>query len=725
MTSLSDTNRHFSPNKKQQMDFSIKIAQELNLTVDAVRNTIDLLNEGASIPFIARYRKEATGSLNEVVITAIRDRLKQLAELEARREYILQSIREQGKMTPALESKINAAEALCVLEDLYLPYKPKRKTRATVAREKGLEPLAERIYAQGNGNPRQWAEHFVDGKKGVADVEAALQGASDIIAETVSEHEMTRARLRKLFTHKARIISKVVKGKELEGQKYELYFDNKEPVSRVASHRLLAMFRGEEEGFLRVKVEPAEDEALALLESIHLKNRSEAAKLVSEAVGDSYKRLLQPQMETEMRQLAKTKADEEAIRVFAGNVRQLLLAPPLGEKVVMGIDPGFRTGCKVVVLDRHGNLLEHAAIFPHPPVTDVYTANKTIRELAKKYGVEAIAIGNGTAGRETEQFVRHVDFETMPLIVPVNENGASVYSASELARLEFPTEDITVRGAVSIGRRLMDPLAELIKIDPKSIGVGQYQHDVNQKKLAECLDETVSSCVDAVGVELNTASRELLSHVSGIGPALAANIVRYRTEHGGFRSKNELLKVPRLGEKAFEQAAGFIRIREAANPLDRSAVHPESYDVAERMAASLDCTVSDLMADEKLRQRIRLQDFVTPKFGMPTLTDIMKELAKPGRDPRENFDLFTFDNGVTDIADLQVGMVLTGVIVNIAAFGCFVDIGVHQDGLVHISQMAKRRVRNPNDVVRLNQKVRVRVTAVDTVRRRISLSMVL
>ena len=706
------------------MDFSIRIAQELNLTVDAVRNTIELLNEGASIPFIARYRKEATGSLNEVVITAIRDRCRQLEELESRREYILQSIREQEKLTPELESKINAAEALCVLEDLYLPYKPKRKTRATVAREKGLEPLAERIYAQGNGRPQQWAASFVDAEKGVSDVEAALQGARDIIAETVSEHEQTRARLRRLFERKARIFSKVIKGREIEGQKYELYFDNKEPVSRVLSHRLLAMLRGEEEGFLRVKVEPDEDEAFALLDSIHVKNKTEAAREVEDAVTDAYKRLLQPQMETEMRQRAKTKADEESIRVFADNVRQLLLAPPLGEKVVMGIDPGFRTGCKVVVLDRQGNLLEHTAIFPHPPVTDVFTANKTIRELAKKYGVEAIAIGNGTAGRETEQFVRHVDFETMPLIVPVNENGASVYSASELARQEFPDEDITVRGAVSIGRRLMDPLAELIKIDPKSIGVGQYQHDVNQKKLAASLDETVSSCVDAVGVELNTASKELLSHVSGIGPALAANIVRYRTEHGGFRSKKDLLKVPRLGEKAFEQAAGFIRIREAVNPLDRSAVHPESYDVAERMAASLQCTVSDLMADEALRRRIRLQDFVTPRCGLPTLTDIMKELAKPGRDPREQFDLFAFDGNVRDITDLQVGMELTGVVVNIAAFGCFVDIGVHQDGLVHVSQMGKRRVRNPLDVVKLNQKIKVKVIGVDVSRKRISLSMI-
>ena len=705
------------------MDFSIRIAKELNLTVDAVRNTIELLDEGASIPFIARYRKEATGSLNEVVITAIRDRCRQLGELEARREYILQSVREQGKLTADLEKRINEAETLYQLEDLYLPYKPKRKTRASVARERGLEPLAERIYAQGNGNPRQWAAPFVDAEKGVDDVEAALQGARDIIAEKMSEHEQTRARLRRLFERRGRIFSKVIRGRELEGQKYELYFNNKEPLLRIPSHRLLAMLRGEEEGFLRVKVEPLEEEALGLLDSIHVKGCNEAAQEVEDAITDAYKRLLQPQMETEMRQQAKVKADEEAIRVFADNVRQLLLAPPLGEKVVMGIDPGFRTGCKVVVLDRQGSLLEHTAIFPHPPVTDVHTANRVIRDLAKKYGVEAIAIGNGTAGRETEQFVRHVDFETMPLIVPVNENGASVYSASELARQEFPDEDITVRGAVSIGRRLMDPLAELIKIDPKSIGVGQYQHDVNQKKLAASLDETVSSCVDAVGVELNTASRELLAYVSGIGSALAANIVRYRTEHGGFHSKQELLKVPRFGEKAFEQAAGFIRVRDSANPLDRSAVHPESYDIAERMAASLQCTVGDLMADKTLRDRIRLEDFVTPKFGIPTLTDIMNELAKPGRDPREQFDLFAFDSNVRDITDLHVGMELTGVVVNIAAFGCFVDIGVHQDGLVHVSQMGRRRVRNPLDVVKLNQKIKVKVIGVDVNRKRISLSM--
>lgn len=707
------------------MDFSQKIAQELQLSKDYVRNVLDLLNEGATIPFIARYRKEATGSMDEVALTQIRDRFKQLAALEERRESILHSIAEQGKLTDDLRRKIEEAETISKLEDLYLPYKPKRRTRASIAREKGLEPLADRIYAQGKGSVRAWAEAFVSPEKGVASVEEALQGASDIIAENVSEQEQTRDRLRRLFARKARIISKVVKGKELEGQKYELYFRNEENLSRISSHRLLAMLRGEDEGFLHLKVEPDEDTALDLLDSIHLKNDSEAADCVADALTDAYKRLLQPQMETEMRQQAKVKADEEAIQVFADNVRQLLLAPPLGEKVVMGIDPGFRTGCKVVVLGRQGNLLEHTAIFPHPPVTDVHQANATVRDLAKRYGVEAIAIGNGTAGRETEQFIRHVDFERTPIIVMVNENGASVYSASEIARKEFPDQDITVRGAVSIGRRLMDPLAELIKIDPKSIGVGQYQHDVNQKKLAECLDETVSSCVDAVGVELNTASRELLSYVSGIGPSLAENIVQYRVEHGGFRSKRELLKVRRLGEKAFEQAAGFIRVRASENPLDHSAVHPESYAVVERMAASLHCQIADLIADENLRKQLRIQDFVTPQCGIPTLTDIMKELSKPGRDPRDTFDLFAFDNQVSDISDLQVGMELKGVVVNIAAFGCFVDIGVHQDGLVHISQMAKRRISKPGDVVRLNQKVMVKVIGVDVARKRISLSMII
>lgn len=705
------------------MDFSLKIAKKLNLVRDFVRNTIELLNEGATIPFIARYRKEATGSMDEVAILQIKETFNQLTELENRKSTVLHSIDEQGKLTDELKRKIEEVETMYELEDLYLPYKPKRKTRASVAKEKGLEGLAEQLYKQANGDVALWAKAYVNKEKGVNDEEEALQGACDILAESITEQETTRAKIRKLFVQQAMISSKIISGKEAQGNKYEIYFDNKELIRKVSSHRLLAMFRGEEEGFLRVKVEPEEEDALDLLYNIHLRADNEAAGCVADAIDDGYKRLLQPQMETEMRQEAKVRADEEAIRVFADNVRQLLLAPPLGEKVVMALDPGFRTGCKVVVLDTYGKLLENAIIYPHQPQVAVFEANKTVRELAKKYKVEAIAIGNGTAGRETEHFIRHVDFEVKPLIVVVNENGASVYSASDAAREEFPDYDITVRGAVSIGRRLMDPLAELIKIDPKSIGVGQYQHDVNQKKLQESLAHTVESCVNAVGVEVNTASKQLLAYVSGIGSSLAENIVTYRSENGGFKSKAELKKVKRFGEKAFEQAAGFLRIRDAKNPLDSSAVHPESYPIVKKMASSLNCSIADLIEKEDLRKQINIRDFVTDKIGIPTLTDIMKELAKPGRDPRQEFDLFEFDQSVSDISDLKVGMVLPGVIVNIAAFGCFVDIGVHQDGLVHISQMAKKYVDNPNKVVKLNQKVMVKVMDVDLKRKRITLSM--
>ena len=705
------------------MDFSVKIAQELRLQADNVQNVIELLNEGASIPFIARYRKEATGSMDEVMIIAIRDRLKQLLEMENRRTTILNSINEQGKLTPELKQKIEAAQTMFELEDLYLPYKPKRKTKASVAKEKGLEPLAMQIYAQRHGNVEEWAMPFINEELGVNSVGDALSGARDIIAEMVSEHDVTRAKLRKLFVQKGEITSKVTKDKESEGEKYKIYFDNKELLQKAQSHRVLAMFRGEDEGFLRLKVEPDSIAALELIDAIHIKADNAAADQTADAIEDSYKRLLQPQLETEMRQMAKIRADEAAIRVFSDNARQLLLAAPLGEKVVMAIDPGFRTGCKIVVLDKHGNLLEHTAIYPHPPMIQVHEANETVKNLAKKYQVEAIAIGNGTAGRETEQFVKHVDFEQTPIIVMVNENGASVYSASEVAREEFPQHDITVRGSVSIGRRLMDPLAELIKIDPKSIGVGQYQHDVNQKKLQECLEETVSSCVNAVGVEVNTASKELLAYVSGIGAALAKNIVDYRKENGGFASKAALRKVPRFGDKAFEQAAGFLRIRDAENPLDRSAVHPESYAIVEKMVQKLNCTIEELIANGELRKQINLRDFTTSTVGMPTLTDIMKELSKPGRDPRQEFNLFEFDQTISNISDLRVGMVLQGVVVNIAAFGAFVDIGVHQDGLVHISQMTKKYTSDPKKVVKLNQKVKVRVTDVDTRQKRISLSM--
>jgi uncharacterized protein len=707
------------------MNFSKKIAQELNLSATYVQNVIDLLAEGATIPFIARYRKEATGSMNEVSIAAIRDRFKQLMEIEDRRATILKSINEQGKLSPELKQKIEKAATLYELEDLYLPYKPKRKTRASIAKEKGLEPLAAILYQQLNGNVEQCALPYINAELGVKTVEEALSGARDILAERICEHDITRAKLRSLFENKGEISAKIIKGRESEGEKYKIYFDNTELLKKTSSHRILAMFRGESEGFLRLKIEPDKITALELIDRIHLRADNAAADEVADAIEDSYERLLQPQLETEMRHQSKVRADADAIRIFSDNVRQLLLASPLGEKIVMGIDPGFRTGCKVAVMDKQGNLLEHTTIYPHPPQIEVYQANETIKNLTKKYKVEAIAIGNGTAGRETENFIRHVDFEDMPVIVMVNENGASVYSASEVAREEFPKEDITVRGSVSIGRRLMDPLSELIKIDPKSIGVGQYQHDVNQKQLQECLEETVSSCVNLVGVEVNTASKELLAYVSGIGVALAKNIVEYRKEHGAFKTKSALKKVSRFGEKAFEQSAGFIRIRDAQNPLDRSAVHPESYPLVERMAKKSNCTINDLIRDESLRKQIKLKEFSTPTVGMPTLTDIMKELSKPGRDPRQEFDLFEFDQNISDISDLRVGMIVPGVIVNIAAFGCYVDMGIHQDGLVHISQMSKRYIKDPHRIVKLNQKIKVKIMDVDTFRKRISLSMLL
>ncbi|MDR1878745.1 MAG: RNA-binding transcriptional accessory protein [Bacteroidales bacterium] len=707
------------------MDFSVKIAQELHLSAQHVQNVIDLLAEGSTIPFIARYRKEATGSMDEVFITAIRDRFKQLLETEDRRTSILKSINEQGKLTPELKQKIETAQTMCELEDLYLPYKPKRKTKASIAKAKGLEPLADILYRQEKGNVKQWALKFVNPELGVETIDDALSGARDILAERICEHTPTRTRLRSLFEQKGMITSKVAKDKEAEGEKYRIYFDNTELLKKTSSHRILAMFRGESEKALRIGVEPDKITALELIDRIHLKADNASADQVADAIEDAYERLLQPQMETEMRQQAKMRADNEAIRVFSDNVRQLLLAPPLGEKNVLAIDPGFRTGCKVTVLDKQGNLLEHTTIYPHPPQIEVHQANETIKHLVAQYKIDAIAIGNGTAGRETENFIRHVDFDQTPIIVMVNENGASVYSASEVAREEFPNHDITVRGSVSIGRRLIDPLSELIKIDPKSIGVGQYQHDVNQKKLQECLEETVSSCVNKVGVEVNTAGKELLSYVSGIGPALAKNIVEYRKEHGQFKTKSDLKKVARFGEKAFEQSAGFLRIRDAENPLDRSAVHPESYPIVEKMAAKLNCSPDKLMEEESLRKQINLKDFITDKVGLPTLTDIMKELSKPGRDPRQEFDLFEFDRNISDVSDLRPGMILQGVVVNIAAFGCYVDIGVHQDGLVHISQMAKKYISNPNAVVKLNQKIKVKVLDVDTRRKRISLSMLI
>lgn len=703
--------------------FSETIARELNLQPWQVFNTIKLMEGGATIPFMARYRKEMTGSLDEVMLAAIRDRHQQLTELEKRREFILESIASQEKLTPELEKEIRAADNITRLEDLYLPYKPKRKTRATIAREKGLEPLAKILMTQAPVDPEEKAEAFIDPEKEVENTEQALAGARDIIAEWVNESIPARETIRSLFEKEAVISSKPVKGRELEGIHYQNYYETSENLLKAPSHRVLAMFRGEEEGFLRISVEPEEERAIFRLNRIFIKGNNKASQQVEMAVKDSYKRLLQPSMETELRQIAKQKADEEAIRVFAGNLRQLLLAAPLGQKNVLAIDPGFRTGCKVVCLDRQGRLLHNETIYPHPPQNEVGPAVSKIKNLVSAYGIEAIAIGNGTAGRETENFIRKIPFDRKLISIMVNESGASVYSASAVAREEFPDYDVTVRGAVSIGRRLMDPLAELVKIDPKSIGVGQYQHDVNQQALQQSLEDTVITCVNQVGVELNTASKQLLSHVSGLGPSLAGNIVEYRNQNGEFKSRKELLKVKRFGDKAFEQAAGFLRIRNASNPLDRSAVHPESYTIVEKMAKTLNCTISDLIEKEELRTRINPRDFVTQTAGLPTITDILKELARPGRDPREQFDLFEFDNSINSIEDLKPGMILNGIITNITAFGAFVDIGVHQDGLVHVSQMANKFVRDPNEVVKLTMKVRVKVMEVDVARKRISLSM--
>jgi uncharacterized protein len=703
--------------------FSEKIAKELNLQPWQVFNTLKLMAGGATIPFIARYRKEMTGELDEVMLAAIRDRNEQLTEIEKRRAFILTSVTEQGKMTPELEQQINEAISLTELEDIYLPYKVKRKTRATIAREKGLEPLAKMLMMQQPMDPEKKAEAFVDDEQSVHSVEEALAGARDIIAEWVNESKTSRERVRNLFSREAIITSKPVKGKELEGIHYQNYYETQESILKAPSHRILAMFRGEEEGFLRLSVEPDEEKAIGILDRIFIKADNDAAAQVQIAIKDSYKRLLQPSMETEMRQLAKQKADDEAIKVFAGNLRQLLLAAPLGQKILLAIDPGFRTGCKVVCLDRQGRLLHNETIYPHPPQNEVGPAVSKIRNLVQAYGIEAVAIGNGTAGRETENFIRKIPFDRPLICIMVNESGASVYSASSVAREEFPDYDITVRGAVSIGRRLMDPLAELVKIDPKSIGVGQYQHDVNQPALQRSLEDTVVSCVNLVGVELNTASKQILSYVSGVGPVLAQNIVEYRNQNGEFKSRSQLLKVKRFGDKAFEQAAGFLRIREAEHPLDRSAVHPESYPIVSRMAHKLNCTIEELIEKEELRKQIEPRDFVTETAGLPTINDILRELAKPGLDPREQFDLFEFDKSINSIEDLRPGMILNGIVTNITAFGAFVDIGVHQDGLVHVSQMANRFIKDPNEIVKLTQKVRVKVMDVDVQRKRIGLSI--
>jgi uncharacterized protein len=700
-----------------------KIARELAVSPRQVESTVELLDEGATVPFISRYRKEMTGSLDEVAIAAIRDRIEQLRELDKRRETVLNTIRDQGKLTPELEASIHAAETMAALEDIYLPYKPKKRTRATIAREKGLEPLATFLFEQANGDITARAAGYVDAGKGVNNAEEALAGARDIIAEWVNENADSRAAIRDLFWKKGTYRCKVIPGKEEEAQKFKDYFDWSEPVATAPSHRVLAMRRGEKETFLVLDTAPEEEDALELLERHFVKTTNPAGTQVKAAVKDAYRRLLKPSMETEVRLMSKKKADEEAIRVFAENLRQLLLAAPLGQKNVLAVDPGFRTGCKVAALDRQGKLLHFEAIYPNEPQKQIAMAGSAVKRLCEKFDIEAISIGNGTASRETESFIRNLNLPKTIQIVVVNESGASVYSASDVAREEFPDQDVTVRGAVSIGRRLMDPLAELVKIDPKSIGVGQYQHDVDQGALKGSLDDVVVSCVNAVGVEVNTASKQLLTYVSGLGPQLAQNIVEYRNSNGPFRSRSELRKVSRLGEKAFEQAAGFLRIRNAQNPLDRSAVHPESYKVVERMAGDLNCTVADLMTDESLRKRIDLKKYVTDTVGMPTLQDIMNELAKPGRDPREQFESFSFAEGVNTMEDLRVGMKLPGIVTNVTAFGAFVDIGVHQDGLVHVSELSNRFVSNPNEVVKVQQRVEVTVMSVDIPRKRIALSM--
>ena len=701
-----------------------KIASELSLRPQQVTAAAELFDGGATIPFVARYRKEATGSLDEVALTSIRDRLGQLKQLDDRREAIIKSLEERGQLTQELSDKIIAAETLTVLEDIYLPYRPKRRTRATIAREKGLEPLAELIFAQDPAtNPEAEAVAFVDESKGVESVEAALAGAGDIIAEKISEDQTARARIRDLFFKEGSFNSKVVPGKEAEGCKYEDYFDWAEPVAKAPSHRILAMRRGDREDFLRLQITAPQEQATRILEGLFIKGRSACSTVVKQALADGYKRLLSPSMETEILTATKQRADEEAVRVFAENLRELLLASPLGQKNVLAIDPGFRTGCKVVCLDRQGALKHSDVIFPFQSAKTVAAETMKLTVMCQRFAIEAIAIGNGTASRETEAFVRSIGLPASIPIVMVNESGASIYSASKVARDEFPDQDVTVRGAVSIGRRLMDPLAELVKIDPKSIGVGQYQHDVDQSLLKQSLDDVVISCVNNVGVEVNTASKQLLTYVSGLGPNLAQNIIDYRNENGPFNSRQELKKVPRLGAKAFEQAAGFLRIRDAASPLDASAVHPESYHIVDAMAAKAGGSVVDLMKNESLRKKIRLQDYVTEAVGLPTLNDIMQELAKPGRDPRKQFEAFSFAEGVTKMEDLQAGMRLPGIVTNVTAFGAFVDVGVHQDGLVHISQLSNRFVKDPSEIVKVHQKVSVTVLDVDLTKKRISLSM--
>lgn len=697
------------------------IAERLSIKNRGVENTIRLLQDGATVPFISRYRKEATGSLDEVQVSDIQKELKKLEELDKRKETILNSIEEQGKLTDDLRRRIESTYNGTELEDLYLPYKRKRKTRASVAREKGLEPLAKTIFEQRNDRIEALAQQFITNE--VPTHEEALQGARDIIAEWINEDEKARNKVRFSFSKGAVIRSKVARGKEEEGAKYKDYFEYEEPLKKCPSHRLLAIRRGEDEGLLRVSISPDEEMTLSQLERLYLRGYGAATQQVKEALHDSYKRLLSPSIETEFRNSSKEKADIEAIEVFAKNLRQLLLAPPLGQKRVLGLDPGFRTGCKVVCLDASGDLLYKDTIYPHPPQSDQFMAEKTLKSLVDQYNMEAIAVGNGTAGRETLALCQKIDFGKRIEVFMVNEAGASIYSASEIAREEFPNEDVTVRGAVSIARRLMDPLAELVKIDAKSIGVGQYQHDVNQTRLKESLDQVVESCVNAVGINLNTASKHLLTYVSGLGPTLAQNIVDYRTENGPFSSRNQIKKVPRMGEKGFEQCAGFLRIREGKNPLDNTAVHPESYSIVQQMSKDQQCSVIDLIQKEELRKKVDLRNYITNSIGLPTLNDIMNELAKPGLDPRGEAKTFEFAQHIKSIDDLQEGMILPGIVTNITNFGAFVDIGIKESGLVHISQLANRFVKNPADVVSLQQEVTVKVMQIDHKRGRVQLSM--
>lgn len=707
------------------------VANELSLSTRQVQATADLLNEGGTVPFIARYRKEATNSLDEVQVLAIRDRLIQLDELDKRRDAILKSLEERSLLTDELKNKVTVAKTIVELEDVYLPFRPKRRTKAMAAKEKGLEPLAREIFDCNVDNPKKTAENFISEEKGVASVDDALSGARDIIAEWINENQQVRTQARHFWTKKSNIKSTVVSGKDADAIKFKDYYDWSETIESAPSHRLLALLRGEKEGFLKVEVGPQADDLIKQLENFLIKKRNPCAEQIKLALADCYKRLLAPSMETEIRQFYKAKADIEAIKVFSDNIRQLLMAPPLGQVPMLAVDPGFRTGCKLAVLDEQGKLLHHDVIYLHEAEAAKHAASssagKKCIELCLKHKIGAVAIGNGTAGRESESFVKKLllkksDGTKIPIVM-VNESGASIYSASEVAREEFPNLDLTVRGAISIGRRLMDPLAELVKIEPKSIGVGQYQHDVDQTALQSSLDDAVTSCVNSVGVELNTASKQLLTYVSGLGPQLAGNIVKHREENGAFKSRTELKKVARLGAKAYEQAAGFLRIHDGKNPLDTSAVHPESYSVVDSMAADLGCKVAELLQKEELRRKIDINKYVNEKVGLPTLKDIVNELAKPGRDPRDRFEQVEFADGINTINDLKVGMIMDGVVTNVTAFGAFVDVGVHQDGLVHISELADKFVKVPADVVKVQQKVKVKVMSVDADRKRISLSM--